>query len=240
MSFDQTFEFSKDNLEFYLKEVAKEYRKAVGKKMPAELILVGGASVLINYGFRNMTRDVDAFMNAASSMKDAINRVADRYQLPNGWINADFSKTESFSEKIIEYSKYYKTFANVLTIRTIADEYLIAMKLKSFRQYKYDVSDIVGILKERKEAGHPITIEQIKEAVVNLYGKWTSISKEARQFIEKVIQEANYNEIFELTRLHEKEARTLAISIQNRKKVHNEEDLRTVLEYLMKKEIEDS
>ena len=35
-------EFTKDNIDLYLKEVAKEYRKQVGKGMPAELILIGG------------------------------------------------------------------------------------------------------------------------------------------------------------------------------------------------------
>ena len=67
--------FTKDNLENYLKELAKEYRKLVGKDMPAEIVLVGGAAILTNYGFRDMTTDVDAIIHAASSMKDAINKV---------------------------------------------------------------------------------------------------------------------------------------------------------------------
>ena len=45
-------EITKDNLDELLREIAKEYRKRAGKNMPAEIILVGGASVLINYGFR--------------------------------------------------------------------------------------------------------------------------------------------------------------------------------------------
>ena len=90
MSSEKQFEFTKENIDLYLKEVAKEYRKKVGKSVPAELILIGGASVLINYGFRNMTTDIDALIQAASAMKDAINNVRDRYELPNGWLNTDF------------------------------------------------------------------------------------------------------------------------------------------------------
>ena len=41
--------------------------------MPAEIILVGGAAILVNYGFRAMTTDIDAIIHAASSMKNAIN-----------------------------------------------------------------------------------------------------------------------------------------------------------------------
>ena len=48
MSSDKSIEFTKDNIDTYLREVAKEYRKRAGKNMPAELILIGGASVLVN------------------------------------------------------------------------------------------------------------------------------------------------------------------------------------------------
>ena len=48
MSPDFVFEFTRDNIDLYLKSVAKEYRKLSGKDVPAELILIGGASVLIS------------------------------------------------------------------------------------------------------------------------------------------------------------------------------------------------
>ena len=66
MSSEKRFEFTKDNIDTYLKAVAREYRRQVGKGMPAELILIGGASVLVNYGFRDMTTDIDAVIRAAS------------------------------------------------------------------------------------------------------------------------------------------------------------------------------
>ena len=94
MSYNNT-PFTKENLDFYLKELAKEFRKLNGKAMKAELILIGGASVLANYGFRDMTYDVDAVIFATSAMKDAINRVGDRLALPSGWLNTDFVQTKS-------------------------------------------------------------------------------------------------------------------------------------------------
>ena len=121
--------FTLDNLDSCLKELAKEFRKINGSRIPAEIILIGGASVLINYGFREMTYDMDAIIQASSSMKDAINSVGDRMGLPNGWLNADFMKTTSYTPKLIQYSKYYKTFSNVLRIRTVSAEYLVVMKL---------------------------------------------------------------------------------------------------------------
>ena len=97
--------FTKGNLDQYLKELAKEFRKRNGKSVPAEIILIGGASVLINYGFREMTYDMDAIINAASSMKDSINYISDKYNLPNGWMNDDFMKTESYTPRIALFSK---------------------------------------------------------------------------------------------------------------------------------------
>jgi predicted nucleotidyltransferase len=74
----------KVNLEAYLKALGKTFRKLNGTKTPAEIIIVGGASILINYGFRGMTSDIDAIIQASSAMKEAINIVRDEMGLPNG------------------------------------------------------------------------------------------------------------------------------------------------------------
>ena len=116
MSSENSNYFTKENLSTYLKELGKEYKKINGKSMPAEIILIGGAAILANYGFREMTTDVDAVIHAVSSMKEAVNSVGDRYDLPNGWLNADFMKTDSYSSKLDQYSVYYREFSNVLTV----------------------------------------------------------------------------------------------------------------------------
>ena len=196
MSPDHVFEFTRENIDTYLKAVAKEYRKISGKIVPAELILVGGASVLINYGFRNITTDIDALIMAASSMKEAINTIGDRYNLPNGWLNMDFENTSSYTTKLIQFSEYYRTYSNIVTIRTVSAEYLIAMKLRSGRQYKNDLSDILGILAEHEKKGNPLTFDQIKKAFCELYGNWNLISEHARVFIENVMRNGNFEKQF--------------------------------------------
>lgn len=48
--------FNKSNLDHYLYEFAKTYRKLAGRKAPRiELILIGGAAIIENYNFRNET-----------------------------------------------------------------------------------------------------------------------------------------------------------------------------------------
>ena len=181
-------EFTKANIDMYLKELAKEYRKQVGKAMPGEIILIGGASVLINYGFRNMTTDIDAIISGASAMKDALTLVRDRFDLPVDWLNSDFMITDSYTPKLTEFSTYYRTFSNVLTVRTVSAEYLIAMKLKSGRQYKNDLSDVLGILIEHQRSGNPITLDLIQKASSDLYGSWYSIPEPSRFFIRNVME----------------------------------------------------
>lgn len=204
MSFND-ITFNKDNLEQFLRELGKTYRKLGGKSMPAEIVLIGGAAVLVNYGFRDMTYDVDAIIISTSAMKDAINQVRDRFNLPNGWLNSDFTKTKSYSSKIREYSIYYKTFSNVLTVRIIAGEYLLAMKLMSGRKYKNDLSDVIGILAHHKQVGAPMTMDKIKTAVENLYGKWEELPISSRTFIEQAMEKENYMKDYNSVRTQEAE-----------------------------------
>lgn len=176
-------EITKDNLEELLKKVAREFRKA-NRGVTVEVILVGGAAVLANYGFRQSSGDVDAYTNAFSALKDAANKVGDEEGLPNGWFNSDFRKTRSYSPKIMQYSKYYKTFYNVLEVRTMSGAHLIAMKLMSGRQFKNDLTDIIGVLAEESERGNNLTLEDIQKAFSDLYGEWDKIPDESAKFIE--------------------------------------------------------
>ena len=216
MSSEQKTFLTKENLDAYLKETAKEYRKLVGKAMPAELILVGGAAVLINYGFRDMTTDADAIIQAASSMKDAANKVGDRNGLPNGWLNADFTRTESYSSKLVEYSVYYKKFYGVLEIRTVTAEYLIAMKLRSGRQYKNDLSDVLGILSEHEKRCEPITMERIETAVKNLYGDWLSLPENSRKFIQDAMANGSFTKLYAEVAAGERTARSELIEFEEK------------------------
>lgn len=228
--------FNKENLDVYLKELAKEFRKLNGKTMPAEIILIGGASVLANYGFRDMTYDMDAVIVASSAMKEAINHTGDKFGLPVGWLNTDFIKTKSYSPKLIEYSEYYKTFSNILTVRTVSGEYLIAMKLLSGRKYKNDLSDVVGILMSHEEKGDPITMERIRNAVIALYGTWNVIPADSAKFIEKMLQNPNYTETYR--RIREEEAQNKDILLefeQDYPGVTNEQNIDDILKAAAKK-----
>ena len=215
MLFDNFVTFNKDNLDLYLKELAKEYRKINGTKMPAEIILVGGAAVLANYGFRDMTMDIDAIIRASSAMKEAINNIGDKCNLPNGWLNSDFTKTSSYSSKLVQYSMYYKKFANILEVRTISAEYLVAMKLKSGRKYKNDRSDVIGILAHHKSKNEPLTKEKITVAVNNLYGGWDCFSQEDIEFINYALESNNSDILYKETLTDEAKTKEQLVRFEN-------------------------
>lgn len=194
--------FERSDINRYLYEVAKLFKKQCrNKNAEAEIILVGGAAMLLRYTFRSTTMDIDAVIKAPSYFKDSVNTVGDMYGLPNGWLNSDFLVTASYSNKINECSKYYKTFCNVLQVRLVEAEYLIAMKLTSSRLYKDDLSDIVGIIKEHEELGNPISFEKINRAVNELYGGWEHIKEESKSFIKNVLSsddlETLYYEVYD-------------------------------------------
>ena len=67
------------NLDLYLKELAKVIRKNDRKNRNSyEIIIVGGASILINYEFRRSTMDIDCIDVNNILMNDAISVIANK------------------------------------------------------------------------------------------------------------------------------------------------------------------
>ena len=89
-------------------------------------------------------------------------------------------------------------------MRTVTGEYLVAMKLRAGREYKYDRSDVIGILWEQEKSGDPLTLKRIQSAVRDLYGNYDVIAHDVQKFIEKAVQDGNYEALY--TRVREAEA----------------------------------
>lgn len=178
-------DFTREDIDKYLRLLGKEYRKIAGKSMRAEIVLIGGSAVITNYHFRFTTTDIDALIEKGSLLQEAIRRVANENDLPVDWMNSDFMYTSSYSDQLRRYSKYYKTFYNVLEVRTISGEYLVAMKLKSSRYYTHDVSDVVGIFRDQIETGAPLSFQMIMKAYENLYGSIDDLDQDTLRQVQK-------------------------------------------------------
>lgn len=221
----------KEDINLYLKELTKVIRKNKrNSDVTYELILIGGASILVNYEFRNSTSDVDCIDVNNILMNDAIIKVAEKYDLPTDWINTDFKINKSYSDKLINYSTYYKTFGNgTLEIRTIKDEYLIAMKLVSGRKYKNDISDIVGIISEIKKE-RDISLSEIEKAVIDLYGDMSKVDPFAYSLLKDCLNNnlVNYEEIKKI----EKQNKDNLLELDGDIRFLNDDNINYILEKL--------
>ena len=163
-------EITKDLLHKLLRDFAREYKRLF-KDTPCEITIVGGSSIVINYGFRDSTRDINYFSSPQRSLKDAIYAVANKNGLDADWMNDDFRFSASFTSKLSEISAYYCSYNNdTLVIRTVRSKYLIAMKMKSGREFGNDVSDIIGIIMSEKQNGNDVSFDEIMKAGIQLYG----------------------------------------------------------------------
>ena len=177
-SSDKTL-ITKENAYPILKAFAKEYKKQNGTSVPVELVIVGGGSILLNYGFREATQDFDIMVQSLGMIKNVSYRIADLYNLPDNWLNTDFMRTASYSDKLREVSKHFCSFNNgSLEFRTVNGEYLIAMKMVSAREYRNDISDVVGILIYMKNESENFSMDRIDYAINFLYGKQEDVIKE--------------------------------------------------------------
>jgi hypothetical protein len=78
------------------------------------------------------------------------------------------------------------------------------MKLMSGGQYKYDLSDVVGILLEHQKRNDPISLACIHKAFTYLYGKWEAAPRVSVEFLYNIFINKNYEELFQKYRNEEK------------------------------------
>lgn len=207
--------FTIENLDYYLNELAKDYAKLTKRnKVPIEIVIVGGASVLINYGFRNSTNDVDAIINWGF-LDQSIKNISQKFDLEKNWLNSDFIQTKSYTPKLIEFSTFYKCFQKILNVRTVKSEYLIAMKMVSGRVYKNDLSDIVGILLAEHQKGNKINIYKIEKSICELYGSLNIVHEDIYKSVYRVLEKGNLNEIYNFYLESEKNAKVQMLQLRS-------------------------
>ena len=88
------------------------------------------------------------------------------------------------------------------------------MKLMAGRQYKNDLSDIVGILIEQEERNEPLNFEIIKKAIIDLYDSYDKIPENSRVFIEAVCKKEDLHEFYKQCRELERENKDVLVGFQ--------------------------
>ena len=222
--------FTKANMDHFFYLLAKDCKKNNKHISETEIILIGGSAILAGYNFRAQTTDIDAIIRSSSIIKEAANRIADQFGLSNNWLNSDFIKTKSYSPQIVSHSKFYKKFYGFLNVRIIMGEYLVAMKLRSARIYKHDLSDIIGIIKEQNEIGNSLTIEKIKDAYIELYNE--PLTAEHIIYLSNIFQSDNIEDLFyDTIKTEDNNKKALLEAQEEYKDVINDENINSFIDH---------
>jgi len=96
----------------------------------AEIVIAGGAALVLLFGARETTKDVDAYFvrPEAAVMREAAARVAARLELPEDWLN---DAAKGYFVGLTSGSHVYDSA--MLTVRTATTIQLFAMKLCAWR-----------------------------------------------------------------------------------------------------------
>jgi hypothetical protein len=105
---------------------------------PVEILVGGGAALVLLYGAREATKDVDALAVITvepATVRSAAVRVADRMGLPEDWLNEG---AKGYLHGLAHGEVLYEKSA--LTVRAVAPRQLLAMKLSAWRD-DIDIAD---------------------------------------------------------------------------------------------------
>lgn len=96
----------------------------------AEMVVVGGAALVLLFGARESTKDVDAYFvrPEASVLREAAEAVANRLDLPSDWLN---DGAKGYLVGITTGDVLFES--NALTVRAASTAQLLAMKLAAWR-----------------------------------------------------------------------------------------------------------
>ena len=105
----------------------------------------------------------------------------------------------------------------------------------SFRKYKSDILDIIGILISEREKGNELSLDDIKKALINLYGKNYKLSKDAELFLEEVFNCKDLELFYESKKDLERDLRNDLIDVNRADGSLNESNIEEVIKLLEKK-----
>jgi len=107
----------------------------------------------------------------------------------------------------------------------------------AYRQYKHDISDIVGILREQRSNGDPLTFDRIDKAVTDLYDSWENMPENAKSLIESILANEDMDALYAAYADEEAAAKDALITFDEKyPDVLKEDNLEDILSHLLKKQ----
>jgi len=175
----QAAKFNNEKLTEYLSLLNDELRLA---GVTGEICIVGGAAMILAFGSRESTRDIDALLMAPSQIRVAAAKVAEEHNLPANWLN---DGAKGFASELPIEAKELLHYSNLRVIAPPA-QYILAMKCVAAR---------VGLDEHDKE-DTKFLIQHLGfrnwEAVLEIVGKYYDakrIPAKTQYFIREVCDE---------------------------------------------------
>lgn len=126
-----------------------------------ELCLYGGAVMALVYDARPNTDDVDAIFKPVRHIRRAAGRIAERHNLPKGWLNYAVKMFLAPHEQRVLFDM------SNLKVYVPPGEYVLAMKALSARANMRDRSDIKTLIEKLGVRGEQQVIEIVKHYYPN-------------------------------------------------------------------------
>jgi hypothetical protein len=116
------------------------------RRVTGEIAVFGGAAIVLGFDFRNATQDVDAMIiQGHGQVVKAQEEVGTEFGLPPNWLNEQGTSYLSKQNDFEMFKTYPSEGQFGLRVLKATPQYLLAMKLLSFRTYGHDFEDIVQL-----------------------------------------------------------------------------------------------
>lgn len=163
-----------EEIEKYLSEINDEL---AAKETIGEICIYGGAAMCLAFKARPATKDVDAIFEPVKVIRGAIRKIAEKYDLNEGWLNLAVKMFVVEHEKKILFD-----FPNLKVFIPTAD-YLLAMKVLAMRAESFDSDDVEFLIKDLKLKNSEDVLK-----IVNDYYPNKEIKPEAKFQIEEIFE----------------------------------------------------
>ena len=145
-----------------------------------EVLVVGGAAMVLGFNAREATRDVDAVFEPASNVRAAAQTVAESQGLPADWLN---DAAKGFMPADTQPRNLILELPN-LSVWVPPPQYLLAMKAIAARLDSQDAADLRTLI-------HDLGLHRVDEVfeVVERYYPRNQIPARTQFFLEELFGE---------------------------------------------------
>ena len=165
----------KEEINTYLYALNDELRE---KEAKGEICLYGGTVMCLVYDARPSTKDVDAIFQPSILIREAAQKIAQKYQLAEDWLN------DGVKGFVVQHPREIFLDLSHLTIYVAEAEYLLAMKLLASRVDGMDNHDIRFLITELEIS----SADEVFAIIENYYPR-LRIKPATQFFVEEIFEE---------------------------------------------------